>query len=352
MSRRAQLNRIERLITQLEPQVRDAFLAAVISGRDAVDMRALEAALQAGNIARAVELMTLPQGVLFPLDQALVGAFAAGGATVTESARRAGVVFGFDGRHPRAEAWVRDHVGTLITNIARSQREATTMAVRNVIEQQLVAGVAPRTAALDIVGRVDRATGQRVGVILGLDVPRADRLLTVSNAMRTPEGVQSIVVQSRDTGALSVKYKVNAATRLRILRAYRAGTAVPEAERIISLKQYGNQILLERGETISRTEAITALRAGRAEAFEQAIDQGLVEREKLVKVWSATMDDRTREDHQAMNGVSVREGELFTLLDGSQMEYPGDTSHGAPAEQVINCRCYTSYQVEWIKQNG
>ena len=56
------------------------------------------------------------------------------------------------------------------------------------------------------------------------------------------------------------------------------------------------------------------------------------------KVWISTFDDRSRDDHMAMDGVKVPMNEMFTLPSGSQLEYPGDSANGA-AEDIINCRC-------------
>lgn len=332
MARRSALNNILPLLDRLEPQVRDAFVAAIFSAREGLDVRALQSALEAGDLARAVDLLAMPQGLLFPLDNSLTNAFATGGALVTESARKAGVVFGFDGRHPQAEAWARQHIGGLITGIADESREAVTVAVRDVLERQLVQGIGPRNAALDLVGRVDKATGRRVGGIVGLDGPRAERLRIVGDAMRTPEGVRSLVQGGE------VRYKVNRATEARILRAYNAGTGVSERDRVLSLKQYGNQLLQQRGETISRTETITALRQGRREGFKQAVEQGKVDAQAVTRTWDATLDKRTRPDHAAMDGEKI-DGldDAWVLPDGSRMMTPGDSSLGASAGQIINC---------------
>lgn len=347
MARRSALNNILPLLDRLEPQVADAFVAAIFAAREGLDVRALQSALEAGDLARAVDLLAMPQGLLFPLDNALTNAFATGGALVTESARRAGVVFGFDGRHPQAEAWARQHIGGLITGIADESREAVTVAVRDALERQLVQGIGPRNAALDLVGRVDKATGRRVGGIVGLDGPRAERLRIVGDAMRTPEGVRSLVQGGK------VKYKVNRATEARILRAYNAGTAVSERDRVLSLKQYGNQLLQQRGETISRTETITALRQGRREGFKQAVEQGKVDPDAITREWDATLDKRTRPEHAAMDGEKI-DGldEAWVLPDGSRMMTPGDSSLGASAGQIINCRCYENIRVDWLRKSS
>lgn len=69
---------------------------------------------------------------------------------------------------------------------------------------------------------------------------------------------------------------------------------------------------------------------------------------EMWKRWIATTDGRVRDDHLAMNGVEVPQDEPFVLPDGSKLMFPGDISMGAPAEQVINCRCTV---VEFIKRD-
>jgi len=56
------------------------------------------------------------------------------------------------------------------------------------------------------------------------------------------------------------------------------------------------------------------------------------------KIWISTFDTRSREDHMAMDGVSIPMNEMFILPSGSRLEYPGDSVNGM-AEDVINCRC-------------
>ena len=55
------------------------------------------------------------------------------------------------------------------------------------------------------------------------------------------------------------------------------------------------------------------------------------------KVWISTFDDRSRQDHMAMEGKTAKENEAFVLPDGSRLMFPGDPAGGAG--QTINCRC-------------
>ena len=55
------------------------------------------------------------------------------------------------------------------------------------------------------------------------------------------------------------------------------------------------------------------------------------------KTWSIA-GINTRESHEAVDGITLGKGELFTV-GGWPMERPMDERYGAPAGEVINCSC-------------
>lgn len=92
-----------------------------------------------------------------------------------------------------------------------------------------------------------------------------------------------------------------------------------------------------RAERIARTEIITAGRAGQFHGDKQS---GMV----IGKKWMAAKQDRTREGHREASGQVVAFDEPFYVANGKgQVEplmFPGDSSLGASASNVINCRCW------------
>jgi hypothetical protein len=113
--------------------------------------------------------------------------------------------------------------------------------------------------------------------------------------------------------------------------------------------RYSDRLLQLRGETIARTEGITALGAGQFEGFQQLVDSGQVREDQIERTWQATGDARTRIDHLAMNKQQVKGlHEPFIAPDGSRLLYPRDISHGASASETINCRCYMKIRVRYI----
>lgn len=79
----------------------------------------------------------------------------------------------------------------------------------------------------------------------------------------------------------------------------------------------------------ARTAMTSAQNAGRTDAYRRAQGMGI----QVRKQWLATLDQRTRHSHRALDGEVVGLDERFS----NGLEYPGDPS-GAGSE-VYNCRC-------------
>lgn len=110
------------------------------------------------------------------------------------------------------------------------------------------------------------------------------------------------------------------------------GESIPDlASRIEHLFQ---QTYANRATTVARTEVISAYNGSTAVA---ARESDLV----VGLEWIATLDDRVRDDHAALDGTIIAPGESFELDDGT-VEYPGDPNAVTdvdPGSMIINCRC-------------
>lgn len=240
------------------------------------------------------------------------------------------VVLGFDGRHPRAERWVKERSSTLIENIIADQRQG----IRAYIEAGVQAGQGPQKIALEIIGRINRVTGRREGGIIGLNSQQSEAVARARAELNNLDA-NYFTRKRRDRRLDSV-----------VRKSIADGKPLSPADIDRAVGRYADRLLQLRGETIARTEAITALRAGTHEGFQQLIDSGSVQRDQVKVEWSATGDGRTRDTHAAMNKQRVTFGQAFISPSGALMDYPGDTSHGAPGAETIQCRCVANYRIK------
>lgn len=88
---------------------------------------------------------------------------------------------------------------------------------------------------------------------------------------------------------------------------------------------------------IARTEGHRIQCSATMDACELAKERGA----DVVKQWDATLDDRTRESHQAVDGEIRELDEKFS----NGLRYPGDPAGGAA--EVVNCRCALLQRARW-----
>lgn len=63
---------------------------------------------------------------------------------------------------------------------------------------------------------------------------------------------------------------------------------------------------------------------------------------KTLKKWNTIIDGREREWHEEANGTVLPLAEPFAV-GGDLLMYPLDTSLGAGADNIANCRCWLTY---------
>lgn len=114
-----------------------------------------------------------------------------------------------------------------------------------------------------------------------------------------------------------------------------------------SIPKLAKRVATETGETnmkamrrYARTAMTGAQNKGRIAMLHRAKDLGI----QVKKVWLATLDGRTRDSHQHMDGVAVEVDEKFKTPLGSKMDCPGDLA--GKAGDVWNCRCTLTYDYE------
>lgn len=332
---------MDALLAQYEPQVRDAFLAAVQAQKQSIDMAALIEALERRDVERAVQLLRANQQMMFPLTEALRGSVIAGGQAVAATLPL--VIrgqFGFGG-NPRAVAAVDQITGKLAEVL---DAEATDMA-RAIIRDGIANGVPPRTQALDMVGRTVKGSPVRQGGFIGLDAPRADQARKVRAMLSDPDEIRRYFIKDRVTGKMKPRYTTtDRRFDKRVMDAIKSGKAL-DAKTINDIgERHTARLLRNRAETIAHDNTLGALNAGQHEGFGALMDSGLVD--GMTVTWRSAADGKVRDSHKHLNGEERPFGELFPSIEGEGMAYPKDQSHGAGAEDTISCRCVAIYRTK------
>lgn len=92
---------------------------------------------------------------------------------------------------------------------------------------------------------------------------------------------------------------------------------------------------VDRAVTIAETETNVI---GNFAEFTDAKDEGYTK-----KVWETMQDEAVRQTHVEADGSEIDIDEPF-LVGGYEMMFPCDSSLGAGAEEIVNCRCTVSYR--------
>lgn len=61
------------------------------------------------------------------------------------------------------------------------------------------------------------------------------------------------------------------------------------------------------------------------------------------KIWNTEQDNSVRETHKDLQGVSIPIKDHF-IVGVYEMDMPHDTTYGAGAEEISNCRCWLTYR--------
>lgn len=308
---------------------------------DAVDYNALIRAIERQDIQAAVEALNIRPQAFRPLDAEIAAAFEAGGIATAASlpviTTRSGnkIKFSFNVRNLMAEERLATQSGKRITAMTA---EAIKVA-RDTLAEGMALGRNPTQTARILLGTKQAGGGYKGGV-LGLADNQAQ---WVRNAVRELGAGGAVNLNNYlSRNARDKRYDAT------VIKYLESGEALPDELIGKITRRYSDGLLKYRADTVGRTETMEALNASKFSAHEQFVQEAGASGALTEKVWIATRDNRTREQHRDMNGVSVVGlNTPFTMPDGSLMMYPCDSSLGAGPGQVINCRCTSAIRLRY-----
>jgi len=179
--------------------------------------------------------------------------------------------------------------------------------------------VVPAVRALDI----------KVIQTLKQDIREAVRA-QIEAGLVTGQGPRTVARSLRDVIGMSPTQTENAIKYEAKLVAEEQLTAEQIAKRVAA---YRKRAIAVNAETNARTAAIDAMKLGHRLAWQDAIDKGIVDGNRLQKRWVGIMDDRERPEHVAMEGDTV------------PFDMPFKNGEFIPGESTYNCRCIARYSL-------
>lgn len=296
-------------------------------------------ALKRDDIERAIDAVRVDRPVFEDFEREIRQAVIAGGDDLTNGLAKIRnqegrlIFLRFDARNPRAEQFLKTQSAEkIVGDILAEQRQV----IRDTLTEGMERGQNPRATALDVVGRINRDTGRREGGVIGLSDQFAKY---VRNAKRELENGDYAAYYSRE--------RRDKRFDRTIAKAEREGKKLTQDQIAKITGRYADRLLELRGEMIGRTEAMSSLMFGKNEAMRQLVDSGQVRPDQVKKVWQATFDRRVRDTHAALDKQTVTLNEAFRSPSGARLMHPMDKSLGAPASEIINCRCNMKFRIDW-----
>lgn len=324
----------DELLETWPAKLRDAFLESISGITSRAKIREIVRLLERGDIEGVLRHLDINPLEFQGLSLAMRDLYTAGGLKFGQAIPTL-VRFIFDVRNPTAEEWLRFKSSELVTEIVEDQRNM----VRGFLTEGLERGDNPTTTARNLVGRIEKTSGQRTGGVLGL-----------TSGQERWQQAYAAEIASSDPSELRKALGRNLRDKRfdrSITKAIREGTGIPKAIQGKMLRAYRNRTLKYRANTIGRTETLQSLAASQYEAYRQAILTGELTADQVTKEWDSAGDLRVRFSHNVLDGQKKGFFEAFVSPLGNRMEFPGDTSHGARGEDIIQCRCRLKYKLRF-----
>lgn len=336
--------RLRDIIDSLEPSVAKAFLDSMADITDSIIISQLITALDKRDIDVAIAVLNIDDAAFAPLRAALTNAYVTGGALgagvfkAAKDVSGARVVVRFDLTNPQAER----QIGQLVSRITGQISQQSRNAVRETVLAGYQQGRGPRDIALDIAGRINKATGRREGGIISISDKQAADAANFRSRLTSgdPEKMKA---------ALRMKLRDKRFDRT-IIKAIEDGKPISKADADKMFARYSDNALRLRAETIARTETGNAVMRAQHEAFRQGLEKTGHTEDAVTRTWRDSGDSRVRESHDAMNGQTVKGlQETFVTPEGAQLMRPLDSSLGAPLDEIISCRCVEEVNIDFTE---
>lgn len=310
-------SRILRLLSSAERRIQNTFIQSISDIRKEVKLSELADLIESGDIQTALDMLSELTTVTGQhVSVASVESFNDAGESTTQfisnSLERQ---ISFDMANPRAVGMLRNAEFKIVEVYRYEQMEAIRLALIDGMRRQLN----PRAQAIRVRDSIGLTAHQTRAVTNFRDMLETNPIEALSRRLRDRRFDRTLIRIDEQGGALTEG----------------------QIDRMVG--RYHDRYVKYRSEVIARTEALRAVNEANNEAFAQAVENGELQRNEIERKWDSSLDDRVRDSHSDMHGQTVGIGEPFISGLGNALMYPGDP--GAPAEDIIQCRCVVTTRI-------
>lgn len=309
---------IDDLLKKVEPRFKKAFETGLKSVAENISLSEIEAAIRSGDLTKAAALINeLIVGTAFiefsgQITQAVIdgGAIAARWA-FTDPVKANRIEFALSVTDSNTARFIEQYRANKIRQVTNEIQDT----IGRVVLDGVNNGVNPRIIAREVKDSIGLTSRQHDAV------KNFERLL-----------------RDRKKEALSRAIRDKRFDRT-VLNAINNQRDLTEDQIKRMVDRYRERYIKSRSTTIARTEAIRLVSYGNDQFWNQAVSNGIVNQEQIVRRWIPTYDGKLREAHASiprLNPDGVGMNEPFRSTLGPIMR-PGDPSAGAA--NTINCRC-------------
>lgn len=307
--------RLDELIARMEPRIAKRFRAVMARVKSRRTLAQIEAAIDSGATGQAIStvLDDIEAAAASVAGQTAAVQALVGGEVADYLATKLDKLVSFDGSNPRVVAAAARNRYELIQGLVEEQRQAIGEALR--IGHEL--GLNPRQTAIAIRDSI------------GLTVEQTQWVANYRRALERGSR-KALAYELRDARADRA-----------VEGAIKAGKPL-SPERIDKLvDRYAERALKYRSEVIARTEAHRNANEAHDEAYEQTIENGHVDAERIQQKW--LKGARPRPWHNSMHGQLRKWRSPFRSGQGNPLKRPGDRD--APASETAQCNCGRAVRV-------
>lgn len=306
----SELTRLLKQLSAQERTVRNAFLSFINVVTSDEVFKEINNFLRAGNIEGALNVV---DSYIVRVSDVLTRVFIDVGdvetAALTQSLGIAAVGISFDPTDSTTVEIMRTNKLSFIQNITEQQRIAT----RQALVRAFTLGEGPRKTALAFKNSIG-LTGKQEQAI-----ENYKRLLKTNST-------QALTRELRDR-----RFDPS------IRRAIELDDLLTNNQIDKMVARYRARMLQFRAENVARTEGVRAVSSARDLALRQMLEVTGMPETRVIRIWNRVPDDRTRDEHNKMQGQKVGLNEVFIDSAGNILRFPGDPR--APLSTTANCRC-------------